>query len=167
MESGDDADGDAATAASGEATSRTSKRSAAQARSAPPANVVTQPGAATQADDFAPPLLESGASKPDDVCPELMDHLRPMATFCPAPKLELIIALRTFVTNTKPRSGRASTDLLIDLVKSEAGTVGHRASRVAGIIREMGTAVDMTLEHQSLFSEPADAAAVSDEASHF
>ena len=111
------------------------KRNDAPGGSLPPANPVTQ-AKPTQADDYVPPQLESGASKLDDICPELMDHLRPAATFCPAPKPELVIALRTFVTNTKPRAGHPSTDLLIDLVNKEAGAASHRASRVAGIIRK-------------------------------
>ena len=87
-----------ATAAPGGTTRRSSKRNDAPGGSLQPANPVTQ-AEQTQADDFVPPQLESGASKLDDICPELKDHLRPVATFCPAPKLELIIAHRTFVTN--------------------------------------------------------------------
>ena len=167
MESDDGADGEGVTAASGGATRRASKRNDAQGGSAPPARIVTQPGNPTQADDFVPPQLECGASKLDETCPELMEHLRPVATFCPAGKLELIVVIRTFVTNTKPRSGRAAIDLSLDLAKSKTGAAGHRVSRVAGIIREMDTGVIMTPAHQSLFSEPADADAISDDASHF
>ena len=101
-------------------------------------HTVTQP-TATQPDDFVPPQLESGASKLGDICPEIMDHLRPVASFCSEEKLSLIIVLRTFVTNAKPRTGRSATDLLVGMVGKEAGPAGHRASRVAGVIRQMGT----------------------------
>ena len=77
MESDDGADGEGVTAASGGATRRASKRNDAQGGSAPPARIVTQPGNPTQADDFVPPQLECGASKLDETCPELMEHLRP------------------------------------------------------------------------------------------
>ena len=100
-----------------------------------------------------------------------MGHLRPCRHPCSAlqtaNKPELIVVLRAFVTNTKPRSGRVAIDLLLDLVKSETGGAGHRISRVAGIIREMGTAELMTPAYQSHFSEPAEAYATSDDASHF
>ena len=127
---------------------------------------VTQLGT-TQPDDFVPQQLESGVSKLDGICPELLEHLRPVASFYPEDKLELIVVLRTFVTNTKPRAGRSTTDLLVDMVGKESGLAGHRASRVAGVVREMDTLEEMTVEIRSLFSEPALAAAVSDEATTF
>ena len=86
----------------------------------------------TQPDDHAPQQLESRASKLDVICPELLEHLRPVRSFCPAGKLELIVVLRTFVTNTKPRAGRSATDLLIDMVGRESVLPDHRSSRVAG-----------------------------------
>jgi len=127
---------------------------------------VTQP-TATQPDDFVPPQLESGASKLDGICPEILDHLRPVASFCSEGKLSLIIVLRTFVTNAKPRTGRSATDLLVGMVGKEAGPAGHRASRVAGVLRQMGTLADMTAEICSLFSSPATATARSEEAAAF
>ena len=92
--------------------------------------------AAIQPGDFAPQQLESGVSKLDDICPELLKHLRPVGSFCPEEKLEFIVVLRTFVTNAKPRAGRSATDLLVDMVSKETGLAGHRASRVAGILRQ-------------------------------
>ena len=100
-----------------------------------PYQVVVTQLPTTQPGDFVPQQLESGASKLDDIYPELLEHLRPVASFCPENKLELIVVLRTFVTNKKPRPGRSATDLLVDIVGKESGLAGHRASRVAGVLR--------------------------------
>ena len=126
MDQDDDADEDGAVAATGDGRTLRIKRSDAQGGSLAVATI-TQPET-TQPDDYAPQQLESGASKLDDVCPELLEHLRPVASFCPVEKLELIVVLRTFVTNTKPRAGRSATDLLIDMVGKEPVLAGHLAS---------------------------------------
>ena len=120
------ADEDGAVAAAGDGRSLRTKRSVAQGGSLAVATL-TQPET-TQPDDYVPQQLESGASKLDDICPELLEHLRPVASSCPVDKLELIVVLRTFVTNTKPRAGRSATDLLIDMVGKESGLAGHRAA---------------------------------------
>ena len=44
-----------------------------------------------------------------------------MSSFCPEDRLGLIIVLRTFVTNAKPRTGRSATDLLVDMAGKEPG----------------------------------------------
>ena len=102
-----------------------------------------------------------------EICPGLLVHLRPVASFCREDKLGLIIVLRTFVTNAKPRTGRSATDLLVDMAGKEAGPAGHRASRVAGLMRQMDTVEDMAVEIRSRFSDPAVATAVSGEATAF
>ena len=62
-------------------------------------------------------------------------------------------SVRTFVTNTKPRAGRSATDLLIDMLGKEPALAGRCASRVAGLVREMGTLEEMGVDIRSLFSE--------------
>ena len=165
MEQDDVTEDDSAIAAASERRSRRTKRSedrdAALGVAPVPQLTATQPG------DFVPQQLESGASKLDDIFPELLVHLRPMASFCPEDRLGLIIVLRTFMTNAKPRTGRSATDLLVDMVGKESGPAGHRAARVAGLIRQMGTLADMTAEICLLFSPPATATAVSGEAAAF
>ena len=165
MEQDDGADDEGAVAAASERRNRRSKRS--EERDAALGVATITQLAATQPDDFVPPQLESGVSKLDDICPELLVHLRPVASFCPEDKLSLIIVLRTFVTNAKPRTGRSATDLLVDMVGKEAGPAGHRASRVAGLMRQMDTVEDMAVEIRSRFSDPAVATAVSGEATAF
>jgi len=152
-EPGDGAAADGATAANSDRTSRQSKRSEDR-DAALNGREVTQTQQ-TQADDLVPPQLESGASKLDDICPELMAHLRQTVSFCSDEKAGLLVVLRTFVTNKRPRTGRASTDLLVDMVAKEAGLAGHRASRVAGLIRQMDSLDSMTDEMVSLFSSEA------------
>ena len=161
MDQDDDAEDEGAIAGASAERETRSKRTEAQDR---PVDAVHVTQIATQPDDFAPELLESGASKLDDICPELLDHLRPVASFCPESRLKLIVVLRTFVTNKKPRPGRLATDLLVDMVGKESGLAGHRASRVAGLLRQMGTLEEMTADIRSLFSEPAAATAASVEA---
>ena len=108
-----DADDEGATAATGDERAGRRKRPDAQSGSLTIVNPVTQP-TATQPDDFVPSPLERGASKLDDICPGLMEHLRPVSSFCSENKLALITVLRTFVTNAKPRA-RSATDLLVDM----------------------------------------------------
>ena len=160
-----DADDEGATAATGDEGAGRRKRPGAQSGSLTIVHPVTQP-AQTQPDDFVPPLLERGASKLDDICPGLMEHLRPVSSFCSENKLVLITVLRTFVTNARPRA-RSATDLLIGMVGKEVGLASHRAARVAGTIREMDTLAEMTAEICSLFSSPVEAAAASEEATAF
>ena len=161
-----EADDEGATAATGDDGAARRKRSGAQSGSLTVVHPVTQPAQTTQPDDFVPPLLERGASKLDDICPGLMEHLRPVPSFCSEKKLALFTVLRTFVTNARPRA-RSATDLLIDMVGKEVGLASHRAARVAGILRDMDTLAEMTAEIRSLFSSPVEAAAVSEEATAF
>ena len=123
MSQDSDADDEGATAATGDERARRGKRPDAQSGSLTVANPVTQP-TATQPDDFVPSPLERGASKLDDICPGLMEHLRPVSSFCSENKLVLITVLRTFVTNAKPRA-RSATDLLVDMVGKEVGLAGR------------------------------------------
>ena len=51
--------------------------------------------------------------------------------------------------------------------EKEVGLAGHRAARVAGLIREMDTLAEMTAESCSLFSGPVEAAAASEAATSF
>ena len=125
-----DADDEGATAATGDERVGRRKRPDAQLGSLTTAHPITQP-TQTQPDDFAPPTLERGASRLDDICPGLMEHLRPPSSFCSENKLVLITMLRTFVTNARPRA-RSATDLLIDMVGKEVGLASHRAARARG-----------------------------------
>ena len=74
MDQDDDADEDGAVAATGDERTLRSKRLDAQGGSFVVATI-TQPET-TQPDDYVPQQLESGASKLDDICPELYEAVR-------------------------------------------------------------------------------------------